>query len=67
MSSILEDLDDLMMPYRCTFDRALKVAEWTELYQWLDFTCGKNKWTSQANEFWFAREEHLMMFKLRWL
>ena len=67
MSKFLDDLDQLMMPYRCDFDKALKPDEWREIYNWLDSTCGKNKWYSGKNEFCFAREQHLIMFKLRWL
>ena len=65
--SLIEDLDQLMMPYSCVYAKAHTSEEWQEIYGWLDHTCGKNKWYSDRNIFRFPKEEYLIMFKLRWL
>ena len=67
MSKFLDDLDELMMPYRCAHQKVYNVFEWREITDWLDATCGKNKWYADRNEICFAREKHLVLFMLRWL
>ena len=66
MSSLFEDLDDLMMPYRCVYNKAHTDKEWQEIYKWLDFTCGEFNWYIENFKFCFSKEEHLIMFTLRW-
>lgn len=65
--SFLDDLDGLMMPHRCEFDKALNPDEWYELYDWLSNTCGAGNSFIEKNVICFKKEEHLIWFKLRWL
>lgn len=67
MSKLLDDLDDLMMPYRCSLTKCPLARDWGEIINWLDSTCGEKKWHVERNEIYFAREKHVVWFVLRWL
>jgi len=67
MSSLMEDLDQLMMPYRCKFDKALTTESWHEWYVWMNDTYDMDAWYIEKNEVWFKREKDLTLFMLRWL
>ena len=64
--SLIEELDELMMPHRCKFERALTSEQWQEWYDWMNDTCGMNGWFIENNKVGFAKEENLMLFLLRW-
>lgn len=67
MSSLMEDLDELMMPYRCKFDKAFVPNEWFEFYDWMNKTYGRGNWDIDKNVARFKREDDLTLFILRWL
>lgn len=67
MSSLMEDLDELMMPYRCKFDKAFEPIEWFGFYDWMNKTYGRGNWDIDKNVACFKREEDLALFILRWL
>lgn len=67
MSTLLDDLDYLMMPHRCVYTNAHTNEGWQEIYNWLDANCGRHKWyIGDGSQFWFTKEEHLILFILRW-
>ena len=66
VSSLLEDLDELMYPYRCEFGKAMATADWFEWYKWMNQTYGASDWCIEKNVVWFKREEDMVLFILRW-
>jgi len=66
MSSLMEDIDALMHPFRCKFGQAFTPDEWHDWYEWMIETYGMDDWYLERNTIAFKREEDLMMFLLRW-
>ena len=64
--SLMEDLDQLMMPYTCKFEQALTPDQWHQWYEWMNNTCGTDGWYVEKNKVSFAKEKNLMLFLLRW-
>ena len=67
MSSLQEDLDDLMWPVRFKFDRKMSRAEYYDLVDWCNDRFGMNGWFHESNGYmWLKKEQYQTMFMLKW-
>ena len=68
MSSLLEDLDDLMWPVRIEFLRKFTPREYSDFVDWCNDYFGMNGWFHASNGYiWLRKEEHEIIFILKWI
>lgn len=68
MSSLLEDLDELMWPIKFKLDQKISRAEYYDLVDWCNIQFGMNGWWMDEKYYMrLKKEEHRTLFILRWL